>query len=320
MLTVFGSHTSNYIQTSIPNTDCLTVDQSRDKFNRIMGGIPENRRHLLYIDKSRWKQVAPVPKVDPFIFDNEPGYHNAMQKVLNFIGNHLGQKLNALKLRDLHDLCVDNVFRDPSKKEPFLKGYRDGWGYEFCIKDVPQATLDELHQEKVLIVPRVNQTLGQEILLYHIQIELLFLSTYVFEDEMGKIVSNFMEQEQEKAVHAKIDQLFNDYYQSIFSLSTSSHVCTNSPETTSDKKLVAIAKLCRAINMFHVFPDGNGRTVLWAMLPKLLMENDFCPAILERPSRFASGYQSINEMVEQLKIGMKNFERVVEQFKNKDAS
>lgn len=314
MLAVSRSNTSSHqtqASTVIPHTDCLTVEQSRAKFNQIIKGLPENRRHFLYIDKSRWEHISPIPKVDPLVFDNEPGYHDAMKKVLNFIGDNLGHKLNAMRLRDLHDLCVDNVFRDPLKKQPFLKGYGAGWEYGFWINDVPQATLDELHEEKILIVPRADQSIGQMILIYHIQKKLHFLCTYKFEDQKGMIVSNFMEQKDEKLVHKKIDQLFDGYYHTISSLSAKSH------ESTNDDKLAAIAKLCRAINMFHVFPDGNGRTVLWAMLPKLLMENGFCPAILEKPNRFASGYLTIKEMVEQLKIGMMNFDTVVEQFNGK---
>ncbi len=273
------------------------AQQSRQQFEHLIGGIPLGERHIMFIDRPKWDSVEPIPIVSPKLFDNEPGYYVAMCKVLDFIGDTLGEILDALKLCVLHDLCVDNVYKSRRMTELLQKGYGPGWGYGFDARQVPQETLDELEKEGVLYCRRdeINTPLrnvGD------------YLSTYRTEspEKPGRICSNFCDKNDEPQVRMIINRLFEQYYVSM------------ERAENDDQKLAAIAKLCRAINIFHVFPDGNGRTVLWAMLPKLLMENGFCPAILDQPSKFAAGYYSIAEMVEQLKKGMANFQRAVEQF------
>ena len=292
---------------SFESTDTQnTTEPSRTKFERIVGAIPEDQRHILYIDRSEWEAKYPFPKVNPYLFDNEPGYHDAMEKVLNFIGDNLGEKLDALKLRDLHDMCVDGVFSDCGKTEPFAKGYCPRWKYGFDIGDVPQGTLDELENEYILIVSNAKALPCQQILLESMRRNMDYLCTYYNDkdqDHPGEaIYSNFLDQLDEPKVHKIINAYFDRYYAVI------------SSARSEDEILAAIARICRAINMFHVFPDGNGRTVLWALLPKLLMENDFCPAMLDNPNRFAAGYYSVKEMVEHLKKGMDNFQLARSQF------
>ena len=74
---------------------------------------------------------------------------------------------------------------------------------------------------------------------------------------------------------------------------------------TPDKKLAAIARCCRDLEISHLFADGNARTVGFCVANKLLIENGFSPVILENPNRF-DGY-SVNELVQELKDGMEKF-------------
>lgn len=276
----------------------LNIETSRAKFDHFMKGLPEDQRHLLFIDKRVWEQIEPVPHVDCMMFDNEPGYHAAMTQALNFVRDHLGEKLNATKFCTLHDLCVDNVYHDAEMKKPFLKGFRPKWGYEFDYTKVSKETRLELENEKILLYPDRNadSSISSES-FSHIK-NLSFLSVYL----SGHINSCFYKEKQLPKVIEKIDGLFVKYYARIESAKS------------EDDRLAAMASLCLALEIFHVFADANARTIQCAMLSKLLIENNFSPVILDNPRTFDEGYFSISEMVELLKDGMKNFKKVVEQF------
>lgn len=71
-------------------------------------------------------------------------------------------------------------------------------------------------------------------------------------------------------------------------------------------KLKAIAKVCRALEIFHIFPDGNQRTIIFGLLNKFLIENEFSPVILKDPIIF-DGYDCLDELVEEIKQGMERF-------------
>lgn len=264
----------------------------REKFPCILDKLPKDQRHILYIDRSKWEQVTPVPKVDPYRFDNEKGYHDAMEKTLNFIAGDLGKRLDAQSLRELHDMCVDGVLRQTG--EPFEKGYAPLWIYKLNIRRANPEAIKEMETEGIFAKLKKGEKANWD--------KKLRGPICIYDERDQKIKSLFTHPIQRRYVQDRINKLFDTYYNSL------------SLAKSDNEKLAAICKLCRAINMFHVFPDGNGRTVLWAMLPKLLMENGFCPAILEVPDRFAAGYYTIEEMVEQLHEGMNHFRDAVSQF------
>lgn len=89
----------------------------------------------------------------------------------------------------------------------------------------------------------------------------------------------------------RINALFDAYYKEI-------------PQALSTKaKLIALVRLCRALEILHAFPDGNQRTIVFSLLLKLLIENGFCPTILKEPAAFDGPY-SLNELVSQVIDGM----------------
>ncbi len=225
------------------------------------------------------------------LFDkgSEPGYHNGMQGGLNYIRDHIGKKMNAEELCTLHDICVDGVsaYSGCLKKGsgPLKKGYAPGYLYQ--TGKLPANVVAECKEENIIFDPERHDSLKFE-----------FLAVY----PGGCIISRFGELDELPIVHDKINQLFDKYYKSIESAQS------------GDAKLAAIARLCRALQMFHVFPDGNGRTILFALLPKLLIENNFPPVILEDVANFATGYYSVSSMVGQLKQGMQNYHALTQHF------
>jgi hypothetical protein len=75
---------------------------------------------------------------------------------------------------------------------------------------------------------------------------------------------------------------------------------------SSDEQLAAISVLLRAIEIFHMFPDGNQRTVAFLLLNKLLIQNHIPPTILDSAFIF-DGYLGTSEIVQEIKKGIFNF-------------
>lgn len=74
---------------------------------------------------------------------------------------------------------------------------------------------------------------------------------------------------------------------------------------SNEKKLSCIATLIHELELLHPFTDGNCRTFVFALLPKLLIEQGFTPVILENPNRF--DLFSNQELVEEIKKGLVQF-------------
>jgi len=72
------------------------------------------------------------------------------------------------------------------------------------------------------------------------------------------------------------------------------------------KNIGAIVGLCRALLIVHVFPDGNQRTIVNILLPKLLIEAGLPPSIVENPFDF-DGYKTIKELISEIEKGSEYF-------------
>jgi hypothetical protein len=213
--------------------------------------------------------------------------------------NTIGERMDADKLCQLHDICVDGVFHNQgSNLEPFRKGYAPGFTYGLSWEDVSEEAQKELESKKLLL--RLNSSTFKSDFN-----NFAYLSTYMpSSGRSWSVFSRFKKDDELPIVHRKINALFDDYYAAI----ESAH--------SEDDRLAAIVNLCRALQIFHVFPDGNGRTILVALLSKLLIENHFSLSILTDFADFGTGYNSTAEMVDLLKEGMNNYQRVVEQLKD----
>lgn len=215
---------------------------------------------------------------DPFTFDEkEPGYYRAMTNAFERVRDILGIRLNADGVCALHDICVDGVARS-DKKPPFEKGFSAGWCYGIAFLQVSEDAKKEWEEERLIWMGDAN-------------IPEDFLSHLSVNDEGPRICSNGTTREK---VAAKINELLDNYYKQM------------SGSQTPDERLSAIVNLCRAIEIFHAFPDGNQRTIAFALLTKLLVENGFSPAMLDDPAMF-DGYYSTVEMVDLIKKGQENY-------------
>jgi hypothetical protein len=86
-----------------------------------------------------------------------------------------------------------------------------------------------------------------------------------------------------------VDQIFADYYGEI------------SSAQDDDTRLEVIAKTITKLQITHPFQDGNRRLNVHVILPKLLLENNFKPAISPDVRHIFQGGASHRQQVEVLR-------------------
>jgi ankyrin repeat protein len=96
-----------------------------------------------------------------------------------------------------------------------------------------------------------------------------------------------------------IQKLCDDYYKGL------------DEAKDQNSKLRVIAKYIQEFELLHPFPDANGRTFVNLLLNKMLVENNFPPAIFYEPNVF--DLYSIDELVDVIKDAMLNTIHLVEQ-------
>lgn len=254
------------------------LEQSRKLYDEALQVLPEKFRWRLFIDSEKhylnYEDIFDV---------KEPGYKNAMLGALQHIRDTLNVRMDAKSLAKLHDICVDKVKDTTNKgcltcyKPPhFLKGFCIGACYAFPWT-ISQEVLEEWKKEKLIHSAEYNTEDRTE-----------YLASLKFskKESYHIIVSQYT-----GVKDLRINALFDAYYKEI-------------PEALStNAKLIAIVRLCRALEILHAFPDGNQRTIVFSLLLKLLIENGFCPTILKEPAAFDGPY-SLNELVSQVIDGM----------------
>lgn len=266
--------------------------------------FPKDQLWRLFIDLAYQKEN------DPYIFDKdrtvyshiikgERGYHNSMRNGFDYIRETIGQKLTLELFKEIHSRCTHQVQHTDGGQ------FSDKFSFEIddCLMVYPfslsfhpsdyDLTLDALEEceAKKLICWSENfpvsdwHTLDKAHTIFQD-----FLSIHV--DPPSSIRSNAYYHDKPAD---KIKNLIDLYYTAI------------EQANSDDNKLEAIANLCRALEIYHVFTDGNQRTIAFALLTKLLIENGFKPSIIERPDMF-DGYYTTKKMVEAIKTGMELFE------------
>ena len=86
---------------------------------------------------------------------------------------------------------------------------------------------------------------------------------------------------------------------------------------SEDETITAIVNYIQNMHQEHAFPDGNGRTYIFFILNKLLLENGLAPTIVNNPSNFTAW--SVPELVNEVKTGQLRFESLCDKDEKEDA-
>ncbi len=257
---------------------------------------PAGEQWRLFIDLRRQQ------KNDPYVFDHknegdisppERGYFQAMSRVFGRMREELGKRYDVQNFIDLHDRCVDRVFRGEDEEEsPLVKGAVN-CAYYRMIYAITESARREWKEEQLMgdfSDPETQQRYDKH----------QSSPPYVCFFTNGQFVQKpfwWSQRISTDELEEHADEKLTQYYREI------------SRATTADEKLSAIVRVCRALEVTHIFSDGNQRTIAFALLTKLLLENGFSPAILNDPYMF-DGYLGIKEMVAEVKRGFANFYRI----------
>lgn len=303
------------------STEPNPIDYEKE-YQKAFEGFPESELFRLFIDKK--DQIHGENYYDI----KEPGYRAAMMKAFAFVKRTLGQPINANFLCTLHDIGIDGVqtmhytpgsFGQYTTPRLIAKGFTPQANYDLDIEKISAQAKEELEKEKLIFFIREIEFFDNDYNIEEAMIEKAeehldsgYLATcHYFETnpKRARVYSNFKTIEQLDRVKEKVNAFCQKYYKER----------ENPPEDYTKlaaefgisvdmcNKLAAKNRLCRALEIFHFFADGNQRLYAFSLGLKLSIENGYNPAILEEPNVF-DGYCSIEKLIKNDLGGMKNFQ------------
>ena len=268
-----------------------------DKINSILAGIPKKDLFRLFIDMKRQNEGE-------YAFDlkgadnnqGEKGYKAAMCSAFGRMFSTLGKPLDADELDAFHTVCVNNVNNMGESKLIYPSAV-----YDIKKSSINDEILKEWDEDHLIInQDEITKESKKDVTKYVasvISFDRHYLKTrnpkYWTFDEKG---SNAKE---------RINELLSAYYTNM------------DKEKDNDNKLSIIVSLIRKLEVAHFYRDGNQRTLVFVILNKLLLENDFPLCILDNPYVF-DGYKTINDLVKQVKKGFQNVQSLKDKARDND--
>ncbi len=242
-------------------------------YDRAFKNFPKQEMWRLFIDKDQQHRGENA-------FDErEPNYKVGMLRGFLFVKESIGQVCDANYLNSLRSSCINGVYQDKNMTKEFMHGF-NGSKYGIEDRNISAEALQEWESERLIYCSELNPQ--------HAKSEYLSIKIGNSIQSSSCLPGGY------EPVIDRVNFLFKTYYTSLANAQN------------SHQKLQAIARLCRALEVYHVFQDGNQRTIVFALLTKLLIENNPFPAILDDPYIF-DGYHSVDELVEKIERGMDNF-------------
>lgn len=280
-----------------------------DKYQIALNNFPKSSFYKLFIDKYRLSNPEDKEKNVPshLIFDvKEPGYFNAMNDTFQKLSKHINKPISLEMLGELNGSAVKGVgniigglFKGARKypiafskfnEEAFRELYKS-----FILLDIP-LLLESIAEKSLqplmsnIDIVKLTRQIGHISYLEPPKAMHMAITGYHSNNAVnisGKLLDS-------DEFNTNVRLVLNHYYQSI------------QRSTTLMETLCAISELLRALEVSHIFGDGNQRTYAFLLLPKLLIENGLPPAILEDPCMF-DGFMTVSAMGEAILQGITNF-------------
>ncbi|NNM59127.1 MAG: hypothetical protein HKM04_04865 [Legionellales bacterium] len=284
----------------------------QDSKSRFIATYPINFLWHILVDLIDHDKDGPA-----WMADEEPGYLKSMFNALNFLLETRNIPLSTEHLIDLHaaaikytnrietwieaDMAEPDQEQTSSRLVPFTVTLRANYGVEFGLQIKEKETNCSRNGVSELLA---QITQGDD----YFSIENSDLSTKINTKTIAKAVdidevfnkirsNNFIISIRvlsEPAMRARLDKIIANFHLEM------------GLAVNPDDKICVIAKCIHALELTHPFDDGNCRTMAVILLNKLLLQQGFSPAILEYRDKFDA--YSIDELCEEIKLGMKRFE------------
>ncbi|MGW4103396.1 lonely Cys domain-containing protein [Streptomyces sp. NPDC004976] len=242
--------------------------------------VHESEWWTLYIDPKNHEEAQAAFPDDPgsyYDHDQSPGFQGGMVAAYTrFLGdpNMVGRPMDASSYRIMHRLATSYLGRDLD--------WSGGPPTHFPLR--AETLTDDVFQEMVGDQRLVYDMTTHDWSKGRIQLQpVTILTRFIYNNPT--LSTNYRKSE----TPGLVDAVFRQHYERI-------------AEARGDvgARLASIVRTIRALHLIHPFQDGNLRTNVQILLPKLLLEQNFRPVVPNDMYSLFQGGRSVQEMVASL--------------------
>ncbi|MFI5728002.1 WXG100-like domain-containing protein [Streptomyces cyaneofuscatus] len=242
--------------------------------------LPEDRWWTFYIDPKNHQAALEAFPDDPgsyYDHDRSPGFQQGMVSAYTqFLGDPatVATPMDSTSYRTMHGLATGHLGR--------TIGWSGGGATQFPLRG--ETLADDIFDERV----------GDHLLVYDTTSR--DWSTPLPKPRPVTILTRFMHNNPSLATNygknaapALVDTLFQQHYARV-----------SDPDADDTAKLASIVRTIRALHVVHPFQDGNLRSNVQILLPKLLLEQGLRPVVPDNMYSLFQGGHSVPQMVDSL--------------------
>jgi|GEM_PF-2333867 len=126
---------------------------------------------------------------------------------------------------------------------------------------------------------------------------------YRYENQLKKIAEDYSNEVIHLERKSPIGEVLNQIQSFIDDYNCNLQAANNERE-----QIATIVKLIVNMHQYHPFPDGNGRTFIFLLLNKLLLQNGLLPTLVMEPHRFSSS--SVEQLTDDVIEGQETFKKL----------
>ncbi|WP_405194652.1 hypothetical protein [Streptomyces anulatus] len=242
--------------------------------------LPEDQWWTFYIDPKNHQAALDAFPDDPgsyYDHDRSPGFQQGMVSAYTqFLGDPgtVATPMDSTSYRTMHGLATGHLDR--------TIGWSGGGATQFPLRG--ETLADDIFDERI----------GDQLLVYDTTSR--DWSTPLPKPRPATILTRFMHNNPSLATNygknaapSLVDTLFQQHYARV-----------SDPDADDTVKLASIVRTIRALHVVHPFQDGNLRSNVQILLPKLLLEQGLRPVVPDNMYSLFQGGRSVPQMVESL--------------------
>ncbi|MYR77099.1 hypothetical protein GTY59_01040, partial [Streptomyces sp. SID5466] len=242
--------------------------------------LPEDRWWTFYIDPKNHQAALEAFPDDPgsyYDHDRSPGFQQGMVSAYTqFLGDPatVATPMDSTSYRTMHGLATGHLGR--------TIGWSGGGATQFPLRG--ETLADDIFDERI----------GGQLLVYDTTSR--DWSTPLPKPRPVTILTRFMHNNPSLATNygknaapGLVDTLFQQHYARV-----------SDPDADDTAKLASIVRTIRALHVVHPFQDGNLRSNVQILLPKLLLEQGLRPVVPDNMYSLFQGGHSVPQMVDSL--------------------
>jgi hypothetical protein len=302
-----------------------------------LSDLPRDLRYKLYIDKKDHDKAQKLESPgELYDGENSPGYHGSMERVvdkLSTIDINNPKSLDSRTYATYHYLAATDINDaeqlramhkhggvDPDRGE--YNAFYNRWANNRSPEEYDRRVAhEEMKSERINGVPlfrEMPETFDAAIAGYRPQEQ---LDQYIYRNYLRKgkyvegdaMVIGFKQKDGEQS-----NTLIVPYYRSKDAMKVVDAVSRSYQEEVDHaqndyQRLTAVARLVRTLHMIHPYQGGNGRTNIYGIMNKCLIEQGFSPAILPHGPDVFGGEKPLDGLVLDMVHGMQAFRQEVRQ-------